>query len=66
MSKMTELKGLLLIDTSDKSNVIISGVIMYVTVPSDLKGLNDLGQFPTVPCSLYDHLACFIPRTKCF
>lgn len=33
MSKMTELKGLLLIDSNDKSNVIISGVIMYVTVP---------------------------------
>lgn len=30
---MTELKGLLLIDSNDKSNVIISGVIMYVTVP---------------------------------
>lgn len=66
MSKMTELKGLLLIDSNDKSNVIISGVIMYVTVPWDLKGPDDLGQFPTAPCSLYDRLACFIPRTKCF
>lgn len=41
-------------------------VVLYVTVPWDLKGLDDLGQFSIVPCSLYDHLACFIQWTKYF